>query len=286
MTHSLAWKFDKSRLDAICDLDKVVGEFDINYLLIGAIARDLLDQLNGTIGTRLTEDVDFAINIPTWDDFEKLSKTLLETLKFRRQEDKRCRFYHIPTNVPIDILPFGQIDQPDYVISWPPDKDFGMSTLGFREAYNGSIEIHLSENPILNIRIPSGAGLAILKLIAWNENPARRKDAPDILHLIRNYLNSNNDSRLYDEDSDLVESADFDYECAGARLLGRDMASIASPQTLKTIADILNIETSDDSDSRLIFNMIGVGIGAEFGFEQVLQLLRCLLDGIRDGNKR
>ena len=68
-----------------------------------------------------------------------------------------------------------------------------------------------------------------MKLIAWNENrPKRATDALDLLHLIRNYLDPDNQSRLYMDHSDLIDADNFDYECAGARLLGRDIASIAS----------------------------------------------------------
>lgn len=282
MTHSSQWKISKSRLDAIRDLDIVIRKINIGYLLIGAMARDLLDQLSNIKSIRFTEDLDFAISIPTWDDFEKLANLLSETKKFRRSPDKRCRFIHISTKIPVDIIPFGKIDHPDYSISWPPDKDFGMSTIGFREAYDESTEVLLSEDPLIKIRVPSRAGLAILKLIAWGENPARRKDALDILHLIRYYLDSNNEKRLYEQDSDIMDDDNFDYECAGAMLLGRDIASIASSRTIKAIDDIIRVQISEDSDFRLISDMIVNSIDREYEFDQLLRLLKCMRDGIKD----
>jgi len=281
MTHSSVWKISRSRLDAVRDLDIVIRKIDTGYLLIGAIARDLLDQISNIKSIRLTEDLDFAISIPTWDDFEKFADLLSETKKFCRSSDKRCRFIHISTNIPVDIIPFGKVDQPDYSISWPPDKDFGMSTLGFREAYDESTEVLLSEDPLIKIRIPSRAGLAVLKLIAWGENPARRKDALDILHLIRYHLDSNNEKRLYEQDSDIMDVDNFDYECAGAMLLGRDIASIASPRTLKVIDDILQVQTAEDSDFRLISDMFGNVIDREYESDQLMRLLKCMRDGIK-----
>ena len=284
MTNILTWKISKARLFAIRDLDIVLRGNNTTYLLIGAIARDLLDQLNNIKSVRLTKDLDFAVSISAWDDFEKLAASLLLSKNFRRSSNKRCRFIHIPTDVPIDIIPFGKIDEPDFSISWPPDKDSGMSTLGFREAYDDSVEVVLSEEPFIKIRIPSRAGLAILKFISWGENPARRKDASDIMHLIQNYLDSNNEGRLYNQDSDLMDVDNFDYECAAAILLGRDIASIASPQTLDVLADILANETSDDSNQRLISDMLISSLDREMESEVLMKLLKCLKEGMQSHN--
>ena len=284
MTNILTWKISKARLFAIRDLDIVLRGNNTTYLLIGAIARDLLDQLNNIKSVRLTKDLDFAVSISAWDDFEKLAASLLLSKNFRRSSNKRCRFIHILTDVPIDIIPFGKIDEPDFSISWPPDKDSGMSTLGFREAYDDSVEVVLSEEPFIKIRIPSRAGLAILKFISWGENPARRKDASDIMHLIKNYLDSNNEERLYNQDSDLMDVDNFDYECAAAILLGRDIASIASPQTLDVLVDILANETSDDSNQRLISDMLISSLDREMESEVLMKLLKCLKEGMQSHN--
>lgn len=245
----------------------------------------MLDQLHGTISTRLTNDIDLAIKIDTWHDFDKLKTTLLESGHFRSQDDNGPRFYHIPTGVPIDIIPFGQLDEPDHLISWSPKSEKGMSTLGFQEAYDGSIKICIAINPDIWIRVPNRACLVIMKFIVWNENSARAKDAPDILHLIRNYLDPDNQKRLLDEQADICGSDDFDYENAGARLMGRDIATIASPQVLQVICKVLDNETQEGSDFKLIYEMLGNIMEREYRFDRVLEFLRQLNLGIHDIKK-
>ena len=194
-----------------------------------------------------------------------------------------CIDIHIPTKIPVDIIPFGPIDGVEHIIQWPDPAHTSMSTLGFEEAFNNSISVRIADDPEINIKVLSPPTFAILKIIAWNDNrPKHKDDARDLLHIIRNYFDFVTKDKVYDEHSDLFSDEEFDYEYAGARLLGRDIESIANPQTLQFIVDVLNMQTSDDSDFRLVSDMIGFGIDTEFEFDRVLQLLEYLKDGILD----
>jgi predicted nucleotidyltransferase len=55
---------------------------------------------------------------------------------------------------------------------------------------------------------------------------------------------------------DLVEIKGFDYVRAGARLLGRDIASIGEPETIGRIREILAKETADQGRVRLVQAMM------------------------------
>lgn len=86
------------------------------------------------------------------------------------------------------------------------------------------------------------AGLALLKLISWDDNPERRsKDASDLFLIIRHYLEAGNLDRLFEEESDLIED-NYDYNLASARLLGRDVRNISSPTTKTKLIEILKRE--------------------------------------------
>ena len=65
----------------------------------------------------------------------------------------------------IDLVPFGDLEEVSGQIAWPPDSSFVMSTVGFREAYDSSIEIRIAAD--LLVRVASLAGLALLKIVAW-----------------------------------------------------------------------------------------------------------------------
>jgi predicted nucleotidyltransferase len=51
---------------------------------------------------------------------------------------------------------------------------------------------------------------------------------------MRKYLDAGNQDRLWREETDLM-GKNFDYERAGSRLLGRDMAKILNPGIKKTV---------------------------------------------------
>lgn len=72
---------------------------------------------------------------------------------------------------------------------------------------------------------------------------------------------------------------DFDYVRAGSRLLGRDIAVILSPDIKETLVKILDKETGDRNQYRLVENMLERGAESR-DFEIALQLLEDLKAGI------
>jgi len=177
------------------------------------------------------------------------------------------------------VIPFGAIAEPDDCLSWPPEHDTTMSTLGFEKAYHNSIAVRMRADPVLDIQFVSLPGLALLKIISWSDNQLRSgKDAHDLLLLMRTYLDAGNQERLWNEEGDLIGD-DFDYVRAGSRLLGRDIATILSPDIKKAVVKILDNETGEQSQYRLVENMMGRGAESS-DFEEVLQLLEDLKAGI------
>ena len=62
-----------------------------------------------------------------------------------------------------------------------------MSVTGFNEAFKHALDVKIANNPNLNIKVASPAGMLLLKLISWleKEHGVRRKDAMDIFYLTR-----------------------------------------------------------------------------------------------------
>ncbi|OGU53860.1 MAG: hypothetical protein A2006_04310 [Ignavibacteria bacterium GWC2_35_8] len=95
-----------------------------------------------------------------------------------------------------------------------------------------------------------------MKLIAWKDGyPSRSRDALDMLYIIRNYIDAGNRERLFEENNDLVDD-DFDYELTGAKLLGRDIAKLASPSSLTFIKELLDSEIKNSDTSQFITDML------------------------------
>ncbi len=91
-----------------------------------------------------------------------------------------------------------------------------------------------------------------------------------------------NQKRLFSEHDDLLKADEFDYERAGARLLGRDIASLAAQETKQVLMDILAQETGGGDDSRLVVAMTG-GPYSE-SFDENLRLLKALEEGLVETN--
>jgi len=95
---------------------------------------------------------------------------------------------------------------------------------------------------------------------------------------MQTYLDAGNQERLFNEEKDLV-GEDFDYVRTGSRLLGRDLAEILTPNIKETIVKILDEETGDQNQYRLVESMLDRGAQGSV-FEHALQLLEDLKAGV------
>lgn len=257
----------------------VAEEKNIKFFVVGATARDLVLYHGFGIKAPLaTKDIDLAIQISNWDEFEELKKGLIETGLFTETRIAHTLEYN--NLIPIDIVPFGAINEKDSSISWPPDHDVRMNVLGFNDAFNDAISVRLKVKPEIDILVVSPTSLAALKLIAWKDRaPGNTKDAIDLIFIIRNYLDVGNNERLYEEHSDLVDD-DFDYVRTGARLLGRDLVNSLEEKTITVLNQILDEQTAEN-DKYLLVEDMSRG-GSSDLFEENLALLKSLRQGIID----
>ena len=155
----------------------------------------------------------------------------------------------------IDLIPFGAVERADRTIAWPPDGDFVMTVFGFSEVFAATLPVRLPDNE--EIRIVSLPALAVLKLMAWRERRLSQpgKDAYDLAMILRNYLDAGNHERLYTEAAHLLEMPDFDFEQAGAWLLGHDMAQLLPRAARPPVAEVLAAEGNPQGAIRLAGDM-------------------------------
>jgi predicted nucleotidyltransferase len=275
----LSGKADGFEIDVLETVVKVADSLSIPFFVVGAMARDIILSCGYGIETgRATQDIDLGAQVPDWEVYEQLKKGLIATGEFRRDKKQAQRLLY-KESFPIDVIPFGAIAGPHGSLSWPPEHETTMSTLGFEDAYGASITVRLRARPALDIQFVSLAGLALLKIISWNDNQLRSdKDAFDVLLLMRTYLDAGNRDRLWNEEGDLV-GEDFDYVGAGSRLLGRDIAVISSPEVKEAVTKILDKETGEQIRYRLVESMMDRGSHSS-AFEKALELLEELKAGI------
>jgi predicted nucleotidyltransferase len=278
----LSGKIDQQTIAALSALKDIADSLGIPFFVVGASARDfILKHCYGIEPPRMTTDIDLGVEVANWEQFSNLTNALKATGMFLPDERELQR-YHIAA-VLIDIVPFGPITDERRRIAWPPEHEIFMSMVGFKEAYEYSITVRLSSDPVLHIKLPTLPGLALMKIVSWKEKyPERSKDAEDLLLIMHKYEQAGNFDRLYDKEQALLQEEHLDARRASIRLLGRDMARIADPETLNIVSTILDGETGEQSHYKLVTDMIKGSISFDDGFEEILLQIEKLKKGMAE----
>ena len=278
----LSGKINSLTVSALRQIQQTALNNHVPFFIVGATARDLLlEAAYGVPPIRATADIDIAMVLEKWTQFDCIKEALIHSHDFKpARETQRLIFQG---RLPVDIIPFGGVTESNDHISWPPDRTFKMSVAGFEECYRHAISVKLSDNPDLVIQVVSLSGLALLKLISWDDNPERRRrDAPDLFFIIKNYLDAGNLDRLFDEAPDIIAGNEYDYELASALLLGRDILKIASTSTKKTLLEILERESQREEGHRIAMDVLQSNGYRWLDYERVVAYLDSLLKGLSD----
>jgi predicted nucleotidyltransferase len=281
----ISGKTDPATIELITDLDAVMRHARVEYIVIGATARDLVFESAFDIRVRrLTKDIDFGIQVAAWVEYDSVMSALLLSKKFTKDAKQKQRFLH-HTGRQIDIVPFGGIEHPVGSISWPPDQDVEMSTIGFKEAFQHAIFLRLRPDPEMIIKVCSPSGLAVLKIISWYDRKnttAGSADAQDLAFLMRHYADVDAIHPAEQEGIRDVPDDEMDYERMSAWLLGRHIASITDAPARERILEILTSETYEKGELRLATMMASEDMPFEFDDtrDTYLRLLRSLTKGI------
>jgi predicted nucleotidyltransferase len=224
MTTSSLDLSDRADLRVLAELVSAIHEVkpDARFLLVGAMARDLLlTYAHGIQVQRATEDIDFAFAVHDWRAYEELRAALIASGGFEQMPQMVHRLLFAGQRK-VDLIPFGGVEDRDGAIDWPPPQDTRMVVLGFQEAMASAVQVKLPDGTAVSVA--SLPAQAVLKLFAWGDrrHVQRGKDAGDLWLLLRNYLEAGNRERLYLEAMHLIEAEDYDDDLAGAWLLGAD----------------------------------------------------------------
>ncbi|MFL9906640.1 nucleotidyl transferase AbiEii/AbiGii toxin family protein [Paraburkholderia sp. RL17-337-BIB-A] len=235
---------------------------NVEWFVGGATARDImLTHVHGIEATRATADVDIGVSVESWTGHAALKAALIAGGAFEQRNEAHRLYYRAPRSgelMWLDIVPFGGVESDGgkaaaKEIAWPPDHAIRMNVAGFAEALAGAMTVRVATD--LAVPVASLPAQAMLKIVAWRDRHASdRKDATDLLFLLGNYAAAGNHARLYDESYELVEQYDHQLELAGAALLGRDTAAIASAETTRLIAQVLAF---GENYPRILEHMIG-----------------------------
>ncbi|WP_168380954.1 nucleotidyl transferase AbiEii/AbiGii toxin family protein [Modicisalibacter radicis] len=233
---------DEVARDALRDVSTMVERFGIDYVLIGAKARDLiLHHHYGAPVRRATADIDFAIYVQGWEEFQRIHTALLHKGYHQGHAPHELRSTQ---GCIVDIIPFGGVADADATIGWPPEGTIEMSVMGFNEACSTAYRVYLPGQAPLEIKVANLESQALLKLVAWTERipDTRRKDAADIAYLFQNYSRVDWDrGTLYEGKwAAVLEENGYDATLTAMQLLGARARLIAAPGTLAHVLALLN----------------------------------------------
>ena len=243
-------------------LQAVTSVLGLRFFLMGAAARDLMLLHTWGIKTkRETKDVDFAVMVETWDAFTNLRQALTASGEFSAPSGPALhKLRHIPTKLPLDIVPFGGIERADRTIAWPPTQDEVFDCFGAKEALAASVEVPLPGG--VKVLVASIPALVILKIAAWNDRKLTHpgRDASDLALYLTNYMECGNTDRAATEHQDLYAVADYDHEATGCRLLGRDIAMLLDQEASSRSLKIL-LPEADADGALLLVQQSGMELG-------------------------
>jgi predicted nucleotidyltransferase len=270
-------------VEIVREINAVSKALGLELLLVGAQAKViLLENIHGLNPGRATGDIDFAFAIESWDQFNQIKQSLIDTGKFKELPKVKQRLVYqsslIEQGFVVDIIPFGKVQDENNMIAWPPELDVVMSVSGYQEALESALLVALDTD--LTIKVVSLAGLAILKIFAWSERGTvtENKDALDLLTLLRTYHEAGNADRIYEvPEPEVLEIINYNPELMGAWLLGYDASAIADKSTIETIAGLI-----ERKKENLILQMAKSLLGNENALSDAEALLSCFTKGLQN----
>jgi predicted nucleotidyltransferase len=255
ISHNLTGKIDEKTVALLSEIDAIAQNLKLTFFIVGATARDvLLLHAHGIHTTRATLHVDIGVFVSDWEQFRILKETLEHTGIFSpTRQAQRLLF---DDELLLDIIPFGGVAEENHLISWPPEYDIEMSVAGFQECYQHAVSVVVRAEPDLLVKVVSLAGLAILKLVSWDDSIERRgKDAADLFFIMKNYIAAGNMHRFFEEADNLKAEAS-DYDRSSDRFLGREIARMAGQATKAKLAGLLEREAASPQGHKIAMHVM------------------------------
>lgn len=254
----MSYKIDSQKIEhpllkpLLGELIPFFEERGIGFFVIGATARDIILEINGQQSGRRTQDIDIAISIDKWEQFEKITTELIKLENFSKDPQQQQRFLYFD-KFQLDVVPFGSIMDENEKIYWPPDQSFAMNVLGFEEAEKQTVSITLDEE--INFEIVNLIGIFLLKIVAWKDRHHKgNKDADDIAFIMQNYLNINLERAVENHYDDVYGIENYTELKASATLIGIDLRELVNenPKLKDFLINELNKDIEKQEASILI----------------------------------
>jgi predicted nucleotidyltransferase len=273
-------KIEPQKAGVLAAVDHTAKKAGIQFFIVGAAARDFILQYTYEIRpTRATLDVDIGVRVSSWAQYKTLIDLLQAGEHFETTGIEHRFVSPQPYKTFVDILPFGAIEK-NRIIHWQHDKR-AMNMAGFNEACASAVNVKIATDPVVTVKTVSLAGLALLKLISWNDNPDERdRDAKDFKTIMYHYNEVCSTEYVFDENKDISSGGDF--ELTIARIFGRDIKKLAGREIGPFVIGILNRESDREGPLRFIQNMQERAPQGNSAIPRDIEMLNAVTKGVAD----
>lgn len=227
-------------------LERGLNKFDIDFYLVGAVARDLwMSAINDIPPSRITGDIDFAVFIDDKGTYDNLKKHLIEVEGFSPY--KGNAFVLVWKGfIQVDLLPFGEIEDKNAGVTIEGSGLTSLNMPGFKEIYDDGLPIVELEE-IHKFKFCTLPGIVILKLVAWQDRPEiRRDDIKDVSNILKHFFDMYAEE-IFENHNDLFGDNDFELHLIAARVMGREINKIAKRNEIlhNRLKDLLEVSTNN-----------------------------------------
>ena len=242
--------------DTLEALSIVMNVMQLDVYVVGALARDIaMEILEMPPSRRRTSDLDVAIALKDWSQFELLSENLLKN-NFVKGKPKQ-RFYYKgvdgKNDYEIDIVPFGELEE-DEKVAWPPEGNPEMSVKCFRDVMNIADTVVIED--AITIKMAPLSGQFLIKFDTWlDRHLLTDKDAADMLYIMDNFYLAYVSFKQPVPDEVQETSESFDLLNGGARWIACEMKEFLTKEHLQFYTDQLQAQIELDENSPLIRSM-------------------------------
>lgn len=238
------------------------GELQTEVYVVGAVARDMALKLHKIPNIpRGTMDLDVAVALKEWSQFEQLTNKLLQC-NFKKAPEKQ-RFYYrrdgMAFDYLVDIVPFGLIAENEKV-AWPPDGSPVMLVKSFDDVMNSADKVVVDN--AFSFRMASLSGQFLIKLDTWcDRHQTTRKDAADMFFILQNVYVAYALSHDGLPQEIGIDAENFDLMVAGAEWIASDLKKILTDTHRKYYSNLLFEEMEKEEESELLNDLLDVSDG-------------------------
>jgi len=220
---------------AIGSLADCLRRSNIPYALIGARVVEIMIDLKETngrgFGFRGTADVDFAVRVGSWPEYQQVLEKLMSCGFHMEEGAPEHRLFF--GSVPVDIIPYGEDLLSGNTLIWPKSKH-EMNMTGFGVLFGFAQEQAIGKGILAPV--PPVPIAVFCKILTFLDRRFSR-DLADAVYMLAHYEAVSVSERRFE--SYIPE--DLPYEVRGAFLAGKDLSEMIPSEDSALLTPIVEV---------------------------------------------